>query len=139
MNPSASFNCSRNLNDEINSMVSNLTGALTPNADEGEDAGFRIITISGTNTGATMKADRLQHGVMQANEIIYDGGEDENCLDAYANNNYQAVNNSVLVGGSYSADDPGVHVEMVNEKGGDDVDGEEEEEEKTETERKIKV
>nr|XP_040256797.1 uncharacterized protein LOC120974357 [Aegilops tauschii subsp. strangulata] len=41
-------------------------------------------------------------------------GEDEEVqVAAYTNNNYQAVNNSMLVTGSYAVRDPGVHVVIV--------------------------
>ncbi|PKA54191.1 hypothetical protein AXF42_Ash000024 [Apostasia shenzhenica] len=35
---------------------------------------------------------------------------DEKAMRAYTNSNYQAVNNAIMLGGSCTADDPGVHV-----------------------------
>uniref|UniRef100_A0A0A9AAT0 Uncharacterized protein n=1 Tax=Arundo donax TaxID=35708 RepID=A0A0A9AAT0_ARUDO len=39
--------------------------------------------------------------------------EEESVVSAYTNSNYQAVNNSVLVAGSCTVNDPGVHVVVV--------------------------
>ncbi|KAG0488562.1 hypothetical protein HPP92_007373 [Vanilla planifolia] len=46
---------------------------------------------------------------------------DEKALRAFTNSNFQAVNNSVLLGGSCIAEDPGVNIRISE-------DGEEEEE-----------
>lgn len=34
-------------------------------------------------------------------------------MTTYANNNFQAINNSIILGGSYNTNDPGVHLDVL--------------------------
>ncbi|MQM23288.1 hypothetical protein Taro_056353 [Colocasia esculenta] len=112
------------LEREIRSMISTLTGHLTNlggqavagagGEEEGDGAGgMRIVTLAGTNKGAMMEGRDMgdSHGV-----IYGDDGQ----LSAFANSNYQAVNNSIMLGGSCAAADPGVHLQVITEYVDDD-------------------
>lgn len=87
---------------QIQSMISALTGDLRRPAGGGGDGGggVRIVTLSGTNKGATMAGEEEA-----PTALVGDG--------AVANSNYQAVNNSVLLDGKCAAEDPGVHLVIV--------------------------
>ncbi|KAK9059700.1 hypothetical protein SSX86_020404 [Deinandra increscens subsp. villosa] len=84
---------------------------------EDEHRGFGIITMAGTNEGATMTGemsleDHKSTGFKERNE---NENEKENAsfpLTACLNGNFQGVNNSIMVGGSYSANDPGIHLDV---------------------------
>ncbi|CAD5193807.1 unnamed protein product [Musa acuminata subsp. malaccensis] len=98
------------------------------------DHGFRIITLAGDNKGATMKANMDQ--LMDTDGMMYD---DNDIICTYTNNNYQAVNNSFLLRGSCTAEDPGIHVvisEYVEKVG--DGDDQERYEKKKENNKKDK-
>ena len=101
-----------------------------------------IITLAGENSGATMDAaaaggdveDLVVVGSADAEEHDDDEGQEEEeenvVITAYANSNYQAVNNSVLVAGSCAVNDPGVHVVVVEHVDeirdyDEDIDGQE--------------
>lgn len=100
----------------INDMISKLTDRLVSlgqgtsehnhHAHHDADEGVRIITLAGENKGAAMKATGLDE-LVDTEGMIYD---DEHLMSAYTNSNYQAVNNSIMLEGSYSAEDPGVHI-----------------------------
>ncbi|XP_020095390.1 uncharacterized protein LOC109715021 [Ananas comosus] len=135
----------RKLDREVHDTISQLTDRLSAFdvGDAASEKGVRIITIAGDNKGATMK--KLQALENQycshkdqdtQGEVCEDG--DDGAVRAYANSNYQAVNNSVLVGGSCAAEDPGIHIEVVSESlhGDDDDEDEEECEHEHERERK---
>ncbi|KAM6588287.1 hypothetical protein CsatA_010892 [Cannabis sativa] len=115
------------LDREVRDMVSAITSRLTNihkmssnqghdhqnNDDEDDDDnGVRIITLAGTNTGATLRgelddnSDTLHKGVEPP--LL---GESET-MKTYVNSNFQAINNSIMMGGSYNTNDPGVHVEI---------------------------
>ncbi|VFQ65349.1 unnamed protein product [Cuscuta campestris] len=70
-----------------------------------------VITLAGTNTGASMKGEmgKKMSGAEGENEE-----EEEEQLKTYVNSNFQAINNSIMLGGSYSSNDPGVHLEVVD-------------------------
>lgn len=92
---------------------------------EGEGAG--LVMLGGGNTGAVTKAD----GRLLQQLAVDTQGEmraDETSLSAFANSNYQAVNNSVVVGGHCAVEDPGIHIEILEsddeDDGGSDVDEE---------------
>jgi hypothetical protein len=76
------------------------------NTHHDADQGVRIITLAGENNGATMKAVSLDE-LDDTQGMIYN---DENLMTAYTNSNYQTVNNSIMLEGSCSAEDPGVHI-----------------------------
>ncbi|KAF5188907.1 Processive diacylglycerol beta-glucosyltransferase [Thalictrum thalictroides] len=66
-----------------------------------DDQGVRIITLAGTNTGAAMQGE--------LDEIS--NTDDDKTFTTYTNSNFQAINNSIMIGGSYTCKDPGVHIE----------------------------
>ncbi|XP_074586550.1 uncharacterized protein LOC141842230 [Curcuma longa] len=115
---------------EIRDMLSTLTGRLAalgrsiarPGGGGDAEHGFGIITLAGENKGAMMKAEMEELMDMQSGTF-----DDDNGMFTYANSNYQAVNNSIILGGSTIADDPGVHVDMKQH-----IEEEEEEEEEVE-------
>lgn len=98
-------------------MVANLTNRLNElqskpqfgrtfhhRDNEDDEHGQSIVNLTGNNSGAVMKA-KLEKGT----KTIDNGGEDE-MKGTYVNSNSQAVNNSLLLGGSYTSEDPGVHM-----------------------------
>lgn len=78
---------------------------------EQDEHGVRIITLAGTNTGATMRSELDEKLPNNAPQDGVSGGEPE-ALDTYVNSNFQAVNNSIMLGSSYNTNDPGVHLEI---------------------------
>ncbi|KAG6522476.1 hypothetical protein ZIOFF_019616 [Zingiber officinale] len=95
---------------------------------EGEGEGAGLVMLTGENTGAVTKADSR---LLQQLAVDTQGEmrADEASLSAFANSNYQAVNNSVVVGGHCAVEDPGVHIEILEnddeeDGGGSDVDEE---------------
>lgn len=74
-----------------------------------DDQGSSVITLAGTNTGATMRAEL--NG--KTSKLEDAAGADENeSLTSYINSNFQAINNSIMFGGSYTGNDPGVHMDI---------------------------
>ncbi|XP_077245929.1 uncharacterized protein LOC143885613 [Tasmannia lanceolata] len=107
----------RQLDREIKEMVTKLTQRLTDlqsttkfgsshhhNDEDDAQHGTRIITLAGNNSGATMRAD--------LGEKFKSSEEHE--LDmlgtCVVNSNFQAANNSIMLSGSYTSHDPGVHM-----------------------------
>ncbi|KAJ8539810.1 hypothetical protein K7X08_014062 [Anisodus acutangulus] len=97
--------------NEIKNMISALTKRLgslknvrnkaapgNSSQSDDDDHGTRIITLAGTNVGASMR------GEMEENEA----------LKTYVNNNFQSLNNSIMLGGSYCTNDPGVHLDIAD-------------------------
>ncbi|KAK9145904.1 hypothetical protein Sjap_005807 [Stephania japonica] len=75
-----------------------------------EEQGARIITLAGTNTGATMHGEYLD----DIPETKYGFSQDvQEAMTTYANSNFQAVNNSIMFNSHYTCDDPGVHIETT--------------------------
>ncbi|XAR57729.1 hypothetical protein NMG60_11025977 [Bertholletia excelsa] len=125
---------------DIREMVSDLTSRLTDlqhiqkqtgsshhlrrhgHDEEDEDRGVRIITLAGNNTGATMRGleEKTSGGGSQDQGL--DGDEME-AVGTYVNSNFQGINNSILMGGSYSANDPGVHMDVTDYVDNPDQDG----------------
>ncbi|KAE8708628.1 RING/U-box superfamily protein isoform 1 [Hibiscus syriacus] len=105
----------RVLDKEIKDMISAITrcgihepGSNCSGDDDGDEHGVRIITLAGSNAGATMRSEldeksRIPHGISL--------GEPDT-LNTYVNNNFQAVNNSIMFGSSYNTNDPGVHLDI---------------------------
>ncbi|AQK42329.1 hypothetical protein Zm00014a_010136 [Zea mays] len=122
-----------------------LATALTGSGSGSENAATTVVTLAGKNSGATMEAaaagdveDLVVVGSADAEEHDEGHGQDDEevvveenvVITAYANSNYQAVNNSVLVAGSCAVDDPGVHVVVVEHVDeirdyDEDIDGQE--------------
>ncbi|KAJ1402182.1 hypothetical protein SESBI_28281 [Sesbania bispinosa] len=103
----------KQLDREIREMVSAITHRVTDfhksgsthhleNEDEND---VRIITLAGTNDGATLRSELDEKSGKSSH------GEPE-ALSTYINSNFQAVNNSIMFGGSYQANDPGVHMDI---------------------------
>ncbi|KAL3651063.1 hypothetical protein CASFOL_007466 [Castilleja foliolosa] len=83
------------------------------NQDEDKDedeTGVRIITLAGNNLGATMRGsdtdNKLPLGVGPQDHLEQDD------FSTYVNSNFQAINNSIMLGGSYRTNDPGVHLDI---------------------------
>ncbi|KAI3515190.1 hypothetical protein L1887_13957 [Cichorium endivia] len=81
--------------------------------DEGDHGGLGIITMAGSNEGATMRGELdlmgmedQKSGMKQHDEQLLPP------LTTFLNGNFQGVNNSIMVGGSYSANDPGIHLDV---------------------------
>lgn len=107
----------KQLDREIREMVSAITHRVTDlhkssgpgsaqNLEDEEDDGVRIITLAGNNTGATLRSE------MEEKSRQSHGSEEPEELSAYVNSNFQAINNSMMLGGSYEANDPGVRLEI---------------------------
>lgn len=107
---------------EVREMVSAITqrlgnlkksGALThhdqSNDNDDDDHGVRIVTLAGTNNGATLRSelDEKPEGLSLADQP-------DSTLSTYVNSNFQAINNSIMMGGSYSTNDPGVHLDITD-------------------------
>ncbi|KAE8727344.1 putative Auxin-induced protein 5NG4 [Hibiscus syriacus] len=101
------------LDKEIKDMVSAITrrvcGVHEPGSSQGrDDDGVRIITLAGSNSGATMRSELDEkssspHGISLG---------EHDTLSTYVNSNFQAVNNSIMLGSSYNTNDPGVHLDI---------------------------
>ncbi|KAG9455396.1 hypothetical protein H6P81_008300 [Aristolochia fimbriata] len=118
----------RHLDHEIKNMIAALTNRLTklhsvtklfggPPGHGKDDTideyaargGLGVVTLAGTNQGATMRS-----GLDEIDPTSSEGEQD--MAGAYVNSNFQAVNNSILLGGSYNAEDPGVHMVIEDYK-----------------------
>ncbi|KZV49045.1 hypothetical protein F511_10996 [Dorcoceras hygrometricum] len=113
---------SQSFEQEIRGMISSLESHLSKiqhtNKKGGESStekkeeienGVGIITLTGSNVGATMR--RGSDGV-EENPVPQDGEGEE--LTAFVNGNFQAINNSIMLDGSYSTNDPGVHLKIID-------------------------
>uniref|UniRef100_A0A5B7CC70 Uncharacterized protein n=1 Tax=Davidia involucrata TaxID=16924 RepID=A0A5B7CC70_DAVIN len=82
---------------------------------EDDQGGVRIITLAGSNMGATMRSelDEIKPSGLDGGLV----GEHEASLDTYVNSNFQSINNSIMMGGSYSTNDPGVHLDILEYQG----------------------
>ncbi|KAA8526054.1 hypothetical protein F0562_007846 [Nyssa sinensis] len=79
--------------------------------DEHEN-GVKIITLAGSNTGATMRSEMDEKSSLQVQL------NDQEAAATYVNSNFQAINNSIMLGGSYSTNDAGVHLDISEESEG---------------------
>uniref|UniRef100_A0A803KR06 Uncharacterized protein n=1 Tax=Chenopodium quinoa TaxID=63459 RepID=A0A803KR06_CHEQI len=104
------------INDIHQIHKSGASGPLGPHMGDEDESGVRIITISGTNIGATMKGDLLDRHHKQQHDHHEELPSDDQpeSLDTYVNSNFQAVNNSIMFGATYTSNDPGVHMEIVD-------------------------
>ncbi|KAF7149673.1 hypothetical protein RHSIM_Rhsim02G0255200 [Rhododendron simsii] len=87
--------------------------------DDDENHGVRIVTLGGSNTGAAMRGELDDnnarahgHHALGHGELLSQNDHEEDGLGTYVNSNFQAINNSIMLGGSYSANDPGVHLDI---------------------------
>ncbi|URE04795.1 hypothetical protein MUK42_21131 [Musa troglodytarum] len=134
-------NRQRNMQHEVRDMISTLTNRLmalgrstarsdakSQEAGDAADHGLRVVTLAGDNKGASMKADMEE--LMDTHGGVHD---DDSGVCTHANSNFQAVNNSIILGGSCSAEDPGVHLvisEYSEEEEDDEDDNDDDEHEK---------
>ncbi|XP_021290948.1 uncharacterized protein LOC110421634 [Herrania umbratica] len=105
---------SRYLDKELKDMVSAIThrisGIHKPGSSQHEDDQEHpasIITLAGNNSGATMRSELDDKSSPQGISL----GEPD-ALSTYVNSNFQAVNNSIMLGSSYNTNDPGVHLDV---------------------------
>ncbi|KDP42685.1 hypothetical protein JCGZ_23625 [Jatropha curcas] len=103
----------RDMVNAITSRVSDLqkSGVSHHHQQQGEDDehGVRIITLAGTNTGATMRSELDDKPNYNPQGL---SGDEPEALGTYVNSNFQAINNSIMIGGSYNTNDPGVHLDI---------------------------
>ncbi|CAA2992124.1 uncharacterized protein LOC111401558 [Olea europaea var. sylvestris] len=108
----------KSFDKEIKELISSLTTRVSSIQKNGEDStqhntqddddGLRIITLAGTNLGATMRGDMDEKPAVPQGIAL--GGSEE--LTTCVNSNFQAINNSIMLGGSYNTNDPGVHLDI---------------------------
>lgn len=121
----------KNLDQEVREMISALTGRLgtiqrsqksgsssSHSLDEDEQ-GVRIITLAGSNLGATMRGDVDDKGAPPRGLTL---PEQEDSTSYVVNSNFQAINNSIMLDGSYKTNDPGVHLDITDHVDHDDVE-----------------
>lgn len=104
----------KNLDREIREMVSAITHHVTGfhkpgsshHLDNEDEQGTRIITLAGNNEGATLRSE------LDAKSGKYSSHDEAEALSTYVNSNFQAINNSIMLGGSYHANDPGVRMDI---------------------------
>lgn len=112
--PSAEEETHKQLDREIRNMVSDITHRVTDSHKPGSthhlenerEHGLSMVTLVGNNNGASMRSELDEKS---GNPSHYDEPE---ALSTYVNSNFQAINNSVMLGGSYHANDPGVHLDI---------------------------
>ncbi|XP_034216568.1 uncharacterized protein LOC117628260 [Prunus dulcis] len=114
----------KQLDREIRDMVSVITNRVTDlhksgsvNHEDDDETGVRIITLAGNNNGASLRSE-LDHENNNKPAGLHGGGpafgEQPDGLSTYVNSNFQSVNNSLMMGGSYSTNDPGVRVDITD-------------------------
>ncbi|KAH0733797.1 hypothetical protein KY285_009504 [Solanum tuberosum] len=110
-------------NNEIKNMISDLTKRLgslknvrnkaalgDSSQSDDDDHGARIITLAGTNVGASLRGEMEEKVGIEG-----DSSEENEVLKTYVNSNFQSLNNSIMLGGSYCTNDPGVHLDINDE------------------------
>ncbi|CAN4091683.1 unnamed protein product [Withania somnifera] len=109
--------------NDIKDMISSLTKRLASlqclhkaaagdsgqnlQGDDEDDHGTRIITLAGTNVGASMRGEREEKAGLE-----HDSPGEHEAGKTYVNSNFQSINNSIMLGGSYCTNDPGVHLDI---------------------------
>ncbi|KAL6579353.1 hypothetical protein OROMI_009569 [Orobanche minor] len=114
----------KTLDREIKELISALTtclgsiqrsqnpgGSANHSQDEEDEEGVKIITLTGNNLGATMRANMDDKPVIGTQGFGLAQPEQEDPA-TYVNSNFQAINNSIMLGGSYKTNDPGVHLDI---------------------------
>ncbi|KAG8374496.1 hypothetical protein BUALT_Bualt10G0000900 [Buddleja alternifolia] len=113
----------KTLDQEVRELISTLTnrlasiqssqksggGSSTQSQDEDEN-GVRVITLAGNNLGATMRGDMMDE--KPAGPQGLSSLPEHEDFATYVNSNFQAINNSIMLGGSYNTNDPGVHLDI---------------------------
>ncbi|KAJ8764827.1 hypothetical protein K2173_010292 [Erythroxylum novogranatense] len=111
----------REIKDMVNSITQHIDGINRPGDsgksphlhEMGEDEnGVRILTLAGTNTGATMRTE-LDEKQSKRSGISLDDSEPD-AMDTYVNSNFQSVNNSIMLQSTYKTNDPGVHMDIAD-------------------------
>ncbi|TYI90135.1 hypothetical protein E1A91_D03G101300v1 [Gossypium mustelinum] len=109
----------RHFNKEIKDMVSSITRRVTgihkPGSShrrgtDDDEHSVGIITLAGNNVGATMRSELDEKSSPQYRISV--GDDEADAMSTYVNSNFQAVNNSIMLGSSYTANDPGVHLDI---------------------------
>lgn len=105
----------KQLDREIRDMISALTNRLSDlqgvqkpggSSHQDDEHGVKIITLAGSNVGATLRSELDEKGGVE--------GDEHEPLGTLVNSNFQAINNSIMMGGSYSTNDPGVHMDVTD-------------------------
>ncbi|RDX92383.1 hypothetical protein CR513_25469, partial [Mucuna pruriens] len=112
--PSAEREAHRQLDREIRDMVFAITHKVTnfhksgstPHLENDGEHGLSMVSLVGNNNGATMKSE------LDEKSGITSHGDEPEELSTFVNSNFQAINNSLMFGGSYQANDPGVHMDI---------------------------
>lgn len=99
----------REMATSITNRVTDLHRSGHQKEDDDDVDGVRIITLAGTNDGATLRKEVDGKPARESGKP-----EEEEPLKAYVNSNYQAFNNSIMFSGSYQANDPGVSMEILD-------------------------
>ncbi|KAL5764381.1 hypothetical protein ACOSP7_016744 [Xanthoceras sorbifolium] len=109
----------REVRDMVHAITDRITDLQKPGSshhheDEDDDHGVRIITLAGTNTGSTMRSELDDKNSPLGGGSLDDDNHQQqpDPLATFVNSNFQAVNNSIMFGSSYSTNDPGVHLEI---------------------------
>lgn len=106
--------------NEIKNMISDLAKRLgslknvhnkaalgDSSQSDDDDHGTRIITLAGTNVGASIRGEMEEKVGIEG-----DTKEENEAMKTYVNSNFQSLNNSIMLGGSYCTSDPGVHLDI---------------------------
>nr|XP_043629321.1 uncharacterized protein LOC122600605 [Erigeron canadensis] len=86
------------------------SGSHIHEEEEDDHGGFGVITMAGSNEGATMRGEMSMEDHKSGTKDH--NGQTLTPLTTYLNGNFQGVNNSIMVRGSYSANDPGIHLDF---------------------------
>ena len=105
----------KQLDREIREMVSAITHRVTDfhksgsthHLENDDEHGVRIITLAGNNDGATLRSELEEKSAKTSPH-----GVEPEPLSTFVNSNFQAINNSMMLGGSYQANDPGVQMDI---------------------------
>lgn len=113
----------KSLDQEVRDLISALTNRVGSMQKSGgssstddEEQGVRIITLAGTNLGATMRSD-MDDKTARTDKLPEQGlglPEQDDSQSYLVNSNFQAINNSIMMGGSYKTNDPGVHLDITD-------------------------
>ncbi|KAK3228223.1 hypothetical protein Dsin_008085 [Dipteronia sinensis] len=113
----------REVRDMVHAITDRITDLQKPGSsqnleDEDDDHGVRIITLAGTNTGATMRSELDDKNTPLSGVSLGDHHQQQQQppepLATYVNSNFQAVNNSIMLGSKYDTNDPGVHLDIAD-------------------------
>ncbi|XP_009780611.1 uncharacterized protein LOC107818234 [Nicotiana tabacum] len=89
--------------------VHNKASTGDSSQSDDDDHGTKIITLASTNVGASMRGVTEEKAGFEG-----DPSEENEALKTYVNNNFQTLNNSIMLGCSYCTNDPGVHLDITD-------------------------